>query len=57
MLLSGQGGSLEGMFMAATPIERDAVVWGRPHMRICPVTNWGLSVVSTMHGELTDSSG
>ena len=40
-MLSSQGGTLEGMFMAAIPIERDAAAWGRLRMRICPVTNWG----------------
>ena len=29
------------MFMAAIPIETDAVVWAKLRMRICPVTTWG----------------
>ena len=40
------------MGMAAIPIERDAAVWGRLRMRICPVTNWGFECCQ-YHGELT----
>ena len=38
--------------MAAIPIEKDAVIWARLHMRICPVTIGVLSVVSTMANSL-----
>ena len=44
------------MFMAAIPIERDAVVWARLPVRICPVTTWSFECCQ-YHGELTDSSG
>ena len=40
------------MFMAAIPIERDAVVWARLRMKICPVQLGVLSVVSTMANSL-----
>ena len=44
--------------MADIPIERDAVVWARLRMRLCPslaVTSWGFECCQ-YHGELTDSS-
>ena len=42
--------------MAAIPIEREAVVWARLRMKICPVKTWGFECCQ-YHGELTDSSG